>query len=131
MGTARNGRIEIVYETFGSDSDPPLMLLHGLGSSMLVWHEDLCEGFVDRGFFVLRMDHRGSRAGALGALDVPALVVHGSIDTLIGPDAGRRTAELIPGAQYLEIEGMGHELPPQVWAPIISAVTALSARISW
>ncbi|MYJ29453.1 MAG: alpha/beta hydrolase, partial [Acidimicrobiaceae bacterium] len=60
MQTARNGEIEIVYETFGSDLNPPLILLHGLGSSMLVWPEDMCAGFVDRGFFVLRMDHRDS-----------------------------------------------------------------------
>ena len=275
MPRARNGEIEIAYETFGTESEPALILLHGLGSSMLVWHEDFCAGFVDRGFFVLRMDHRDSglstvlpdgsryrlcdmardavavldnagcdraivcgyslggmvaqtaaiafpervaglvsiashtgepgvgdptpeamtaltappaatveeqieadlagyriwsnpewhneqaereylersyrrawhpgaserqfeaaargrdRADGLRCLDVPALVIHGSGDTLIGPDAGRRTAELVPGAEYLEIEAMGHELPPQVWASIISAVTTLSARIAW
>ena len=60
MGTARNGEIEIAYETFGTDGDPALILLHGLGSSMLVWPEEMCAGFVDRGFFVLRMDHRDS-----------------------------------------------------------------------
>ena len=73
----------------------------------------------------------GSRADELRGLHVPTLVIHGSADPLITPDAGRRTAELVPGAEYLEIEGMGHDLPPQVWAPIISAVTALSARIDW
>ena len=73
----------------------------------------------------------GSRAEQLRRLDVPALVIHGSIDTLISADAGRRTADLIPQADYLEIEGMGHELPPQVWAPIISAVTSLSGGITW
>ena len=272
---AHNGEVEIAFETFGDEGDPALILLHGLGSSMLVWPEELCEGFVDRGFFVLRMDHRdsglstvlpdsarytlddmagdamavldaagceravvcgyslggmvaqaaaaafgervaglvsiashtgelgvgdptpealaaltappaatvteqieadlagyriwsnpewrneqaereylersyrrawhpgaserqfkaaarsGDRSEALRSLDVPTLVIHGGADTLIGPDAGRRTAELVPGAEYLEIEGMGHELPPQVWAPIISAVTALSARVAW
>ena len=275
MGTARNGGVEIAYETFGTGGDPALILLHGLGSSMLVFPEDLCAGFVDRGFYVLRMDHRdsglstvmpegsryrledmagdavavldaagcdraifcgyslggmvaqaaavafgervaglvsisshtgepgvgdptpealealtappaatvaeqievdlvgyriwsspdwhneeaqqqylersyrrawhpgaserqfkaaarsGDRAGALRSLDVPTLVIHGSADPLIAPDAGRRTAELVPGAEYLEIEGMGHELPSQAWAAIISAVTALSARIAW
>ena len=275
MGMAHNGEVEIAYETFGDDADPALILLHGLGSSMLVWPEELCEGFVDRGFFVLRTDHRdsglstvlpdgarytlddmagdamavldaarcdravvcgyslggmvaqtaavvfparvaglvsissntgepgvgdptpealaaltappaatvseqigadlagyriwsspewrneqaereylersyrrawhpgasqrqfqaaacsGDRSEALRSLDVPTLVIHGGADTLIGPDAGRRTAELVPGAEYLEIEGMGHELPPQVWAPIISAATALSARVAW
>ena len=60
MDTARNGEIQIAYESFGSSDDPALILLHGLGSSMLVWPDEMCAGFVDRGFFVLRMDHRDS-----------------------------------------------------------------------
>ena len=59
------------------------------------------------------------------------MAIHGSADPLITPDAGRRTADLVPGAEYVEIEGMGHDLPPQVWAPIIASVTALSAGIAW
>ena len=39
----------------------------------------------------------GSRAGQLAELDLPALVIHGSRDTLIDPSGGRRTAALIPG----------------------------------
>lgn len=57
----------------------------------------------------------GSRAEGLRALRLPALVIHGSRDTLIHPSGGRRTAELIPGARYVEIEGMGHDYPPAVW----------------
>ncbi len=273
--TAHNDGIEIAYETLGDSSDPALILLHGLGSSLLVWHEELCSGFVDRGFHVLRMDHRdsglstvlpdgsaytlndmagdvvavldsagceraivcgyslggmvaqalavthpdrvaglvsiasntgepgvgdptdearaaltappavsiaaqieqdlvgyriwsspdwrneqaqrdylqhsyrrawhpgasrrqfeaaarsGSRAEQLRRLDVPCLVVHGSSDQLIRPDAGRRTAELVPNSTYLEIEGMGHDLAPQTWSRIISAVTTLSTHITW
>jgi pimeloyl-ACP methyl ester carboxylesterase len=57
----------------------------------------------------------GSRAEDLRNVRVPALVIHGSRDTLIDPSGGRRTAELIPGARYVEIEGMGHDYPPAVW----------------
>jgi pimeloyl-ACP methyl ester carboxylesterase len=57
----------------------------------------------------------GSRADALRALTVPTLVIHGSADTLIDPIGGRRTAELVPGARFELIEGMGHDYPPQVW----------------
>ena len=59
--------------------------------------------------------HDGSRAGALATVDLPVLVIHGSRDTLIDPSGGRRTAALIPGARYVEIEGMGHDYPPAVW----------------
>jgi pimeloyl-ACP methyl ester carboxylesterase len=57
----------------------------------------------------------GSRSEQLAALDLPVLVIHGSRDTLIDPSGGRRTAEVIPGARYVEIDGMGHDYPPPVW----------------
>jgi pimeloyl-ACP methyl ester carboxylesterase len=57
----------------------------------------------------------GDRAGGLRTLAVPTLVMHGDRDTLIDPSGGRRTAELIPGARYVEIEGMGHDYPSAVW----------------
>jgi len=57
----------------------------------------------------------GARADALREVRLPALVIHGSRDTLIAPSGGRRTADLIPGARYVEIEGMGHDYPPAVW----------------
>jgi pimeloyl-ACP methyl ester carboxylesterase len=59
--------------------------------------------------------HDGSRAGQLANIDLPVLVMHGSRDTLINPSGGRQTAAVIPGAQYVEIEGMGHDYPPAVW----------------
>jgi pimeloyl-ACP methyl ester carboxylesterase len=57
----------------------------------------------------------GDRSEALGHVRLPALVLHGSRDTLIDPSGGRRTAELIPGARYVEIEGMGHDYPRALW----------------
>jgi len=64
--------------------------------------------------------HDGSRADDLRDVTVPTLVLHGSRDTLIDPSGGRRTAELIPGARYVEIEGMGHDYPPAVWDQWVS-----------
>jgi len=57
----------------------------------------------------------GSRSEELANVRLPFLVLHGSRDTLIDPSGGRRTAELIPGARYVEIKGMGHDYPPPVW----------------
>lgn len=68
------------------------------------------------------------REPLLAQLTVPTLVVHGALDTLVGVDGGQRTAEVIPGAELLVIDGMGHDLPVQVWQQVISAVTALAAR---
>ncbi|MEZ5383839.1 MAG: alpha/beta hydrolase [Microthrixaceae bacterium] len=64
----------------------------------------------------------GSRAEGLANLDVPTLVIHGLADTLVQPDGGRRTAELIPSAELLEIADMGHELPEAHWARVLDAV---------
>lgn len=70
------------------------------------------------------------REPALRLLDVPTLVIHGSKDQLIAPDGGAHLARLIPGAEYLELEGMGHDLPKHYWGPIIEAVTSLAIRSS-
>lgn len=65
----------------------------------------------------------GSRTDALRVLDVPTLVVHGTIDNLVAPSGGERTAEVVPDAKLLMIEGMGHDLPRPVWDQFADAVT--------
>ena len=54
----------------------------------------------------------GDRTGRLQHLSVPALVIHGLADRMCDPSGGRATAEAIPGAELVVIEGMGHDLPP-------------------
>jgi pimeloyl-ACP methyl ester carboxylesterase len=285
MPTAEANGIEICYDTFGDPADPTLLLVMGLGSQMVHWHPDLCQGFVDRGFHVVRYDNRdtgasshidepvdlfavmgaaasgalpsvpyrlsdmaadavglldhlgidrahlfgvsmggmivqtiaiehpdrvasltsgmsttgdpdvgtptpeamsvlmsppsqtraayqdaavhhagvwgspglfdeellrrtageswdrgydpigtvrqlaailasGSRSAALAKLDIPTLVIHGTADTLVQISGGERTAEVIPDAKLLVIEGMGHDLAPPLWPRLIEAVAA-------
>ncbi|MCM2390755.1 alpha/beta fold hydrolase [Streptomyces albipurpureus] len=64
----------------------------------------------------------GSRADALRELRVPTLVIHGLDDTLIAPSGGKRTAELVPGAELLLIPDMGHDRPRELWPELIDAV---------
>jgi pimeloyl-ACP methyl ester carboxylesterase len=68
------------------------------------------------------------REAELRKIEVPTLVIHGTLDPLVTPDGGARTAEVIPGAELLTIEGMGHDVPVQVWQQVISAITSLAAR---
>jgi pimeloyl-ACP methyl ester carboxylesterase len=70
----------------------------------------------------------GSRDEALRSLIVPTLVMHGSRDTLIRPDGGRHTADVIPGARYVEIEGMGHDYPRAVWKQWVATWSAFAAE---
>lgn len=57
---ARNGDIELAYESFGSPDGQPLILINGSGMQMVMWPEDLCTALADRGFSVVRMDNRDS-----------------------------------------------------------------------
>jgi pimeloyl-ACP methyl ester carboxylesterase len=52
------GPIRLCYETFGDRGDPAVLLIMGLGTQMLAWHEDFCGELADRGFFVIRYDNR-------------------------------------------------------------------------
>jgi pimeloyl-ACP methyl ester carboxylesterase len=54
----------------------------------------------------------GDRTERLRGLDVPALVIHGLADRMCDVSGGRATAEAIPGAELVLIEGMGHDLAP-------------------
>jgi pimeloyl-ACP methyl ester carboxylesterase len=268
MTFARNGELELFYETFGARGDPALLLVNGLGSQCINYHEKWCEKFAAEGFFVIRFDNRdvglssklddaavpytlsdmaadavavlddmgvdrahvmgvsmggmivqtmaiehrdrlvsitsvmsttgdhdvgnpspdslrlilsppphdrdayiarhlecqrvwgspacydeprlkanaaeaydrcfcpegqarqmtaimasGSRTAALGAVRTPALVLHGDADTLADQSGGRRTAEAIPGARFVLIDGMGHDYPPEYWDQLVSLVT--------
>ncbi len=70
----------------------------------------------------------GPRADALGHVRVPTLVLHGSADTLITPSGGQRTAELIPGAEFVLLDGMGHDYPVAFWDEWVEVVTAHAAK---
>jgi pimeloyl-ACP methyl ester carboxylesterase len=65
----------------------------------------------------------GSRTKSLQTLTVPTLVIHGDADRLIDISGGVRTAQCIPGARFLPIAGMGHDLPPRYWPTIVEAVS--------
>ncbi len=65
----------------------------------------------------------GSRTEQLRSVEVPALILHGDADTLIDMSGGVRTAETIPGATFVAIEGMGHDLPPRYWEMIVMLIS--------
>jgi pimeloyl-ACP methyl ester carboxylesterase len=68
------------------------------------------------------------RTRDLEAVSVPTLVIHGSADTLVNVSGGRATAAAVPGAELLVVEGMGHDLPREVWPEITDRVCALIDR---
>jgi pimeloyl-ACP methyl ester carboxylesterase len=58
MPRARNGSVEIEYQTFGDDQPETILLINGLGSQMTRWPEAFCEKLVAKGYRAIRMDNR-------------------------------------------------------------------------
>jgi pimeloyl-ACP methyl ester carboxylesterase len=54
---AANG-VELCTESFGASTDPGILLIMGLGGSMLWWEDGFCRMLADAGRFVIRYDHR-------------------------------------------------------------------------
>ena len=68
----------------------------------------------------------GDRKPALLQLEVPALIIHGKADPLVPVEGGLDTHEALRGSQLMLIDGMGHDLPKQVWSQIVSGIAALT-----
>jgi pimeloyl-ACP methyl ester carboxylesterase len=50
--------IELCTEPFGDPGDPPILLIMGVGASMLWWDADFCRRLASGGRYVIRYDHR-------------------------------------------------------------------------
>jgi len=51
-------------------------------------------------------------------------VIHGRQDKLVAFSGGERTAEVIPGARFIAIDDMAHDVPQVHWTAIIDAIIA-------
>ncbi len=58
MPRARNGSVEIEYQSFGDDGSEAILLVNGLGSQMTRWPEDFCARLVAKGYRAIRFDNR-------------------------------------------------------------------------
>ncbi len=52
----------------------------------------------------------GDRSAEVRKITAPTLVIHGKDDPLVPLKNGEDTAKKIPGSEYTEIDGMGHDL---------------------
>jgi len=101
--------VELCTEFFGARTDPPILLIMGIGASMIWWEEGFCRMLAEAGRFVIRYDHRDTgrsvayepghpgytgtdlvadAAGVLDAYGIPA--AH-----LVGVSAGGAFAQLL------------------------------------
>jgi pimeloyl-ACP methyl ester carboxylesterase len=54
----------------------------------------------------------------------PTVVIHGRADKLMRPFGGRAVARAINGARLILFDGMGHDLPQQLWDRVISVLSS-------
>ncbi|MAE96381.1 MAG: alpha/beta hydrolase [Deltaproteobacteria bacterium] len=94
-------------------------------------HRELAGRCFDRSFdpggvarqFAAIQAH-GDRRPGLRRVAAPTLVIHGLGDPLVSLEGGRDTAQAIPGAELVEIPGMGHDLPPGLFGTLADAISA-------
>ena len=98
------GAIILCYERFGSEADPPMLLIMGLATQMIGWPDEFCEQLAGRGFQVIRFDNRdiGRSTKIYGRPPTPRQLITRKIDPVLYTlsDMARDAARLM---QKLEI----------------------------
>ena len=59
---------------------------------------------------------------------MPSLVVHGLADRMVHVSGGRATAAAIPGAELVLVDGMGHDLPEDLFDTFAAAIRRTADR---
>jgi pimeloyl-ACP methyl ester carboxylesterase len=93
------------------------------------------ERAVDRAYYPMGVGRQlvaimaaGSRMERLKHVRVPTLVVHGTDDILVPIENGRLVAGAVPGARFIEIQGMGHDIPERVWSELADGIEELARK---
>lgn len=87
------------------------------------------EKWFDRGFNPAGMTRHSAaiitapgRAEALASMNIPTLVIHGTDDPLLPVAGGEALANCIPGATFMAIDGMGHNVSAAISPVWIDAI---------
>lgn len=93
-------------------------------------HETFDRGVSASGVMrqMLAILHEGDRGPRLRSLRMPALVIHGAEDRMVHVSGGRATARALPGAELLVVDGMGHDLPADLYPTFADAIHRTATR---
>jgi pimeloyl-ACP methyl ester carboxylesterase len=69
----------------------------------------------------------GDRADKLKSVTTPTLVIHGSSDPMFPLSAGKKIATSVQHGTWLPIQGMGHDLPTEMWPTFVRAIAKHAA----
>ncbi|MDH3336427.1 MAG: alpha/beta fold hydrolase [Gammaproteobacteria bacterium] len=141
LAPARPDVVKHVFSSRPNTGDANAMLKHLTKTAQLIsspayprsdedWHT-LITAAVQRSFYPMGFVRQmaaivadGSRVERLRTIDKPTLVIHGSADPLVPVESGIDTARHIRGARLEIIEGMGHDIPPQLVDKLTSMIAA-------
>lgn len=70
----------------------------------------------------------GDRTAELRRITCPTLAIHGRVDKLLPPAGSEAVADAVPGARLELIDGMGHDLPVQLWSRFADLIESNAAR---
>lgn len=97
---------------------------------------EVIEGY-DRAYYPAGIGRQFSAILGTGSLrrydqkiTAPTVVIHGRADKLMRPTGGRAIAKAIPGAKLVLFDGMGHELPEQLWDDVVGALSG-NMKTDW
>jgi pimeloyl-ACP methyl ester carboxylesterase len=117
-GVAWVNGIRIAYETLGERSQPPLLLIMGVGASLVNWDDEFCAMLVAHGFYVIRFDNRdvgrsswvqGVRtANLIDAYFRPARVASYTLDDMVTDTFGLLDHLGIASAHVVGVSLGGH-----------------------
>jgi len=122
----------IMSTTFAPHLPPPTSAAEGNLRSLAEGDAEASreEAMRNRGFYPESMERHlmavfstGDRTEEVQTIDKPTLVIHGSEDPLIPPEHSVHTAEQIKGAEFVLVEGMGHNLPESFHPQIIGLMS--------
>ena len=70
------------------------------------------------------------RSSRLNEINIPTLVIHGTEDSILPLDHGIALADGIKNSKTMIMEGVGHEIPEQLYSEIINAIEENIKRAS-
>jgi pimeloyl-ACP methyl ester carboxylesterase len=70
----------------------------------------------------------GNRSKLLATFKLPTQIIHGQADPLVPVAAAHDLFAQIPGAQIDLIDGMGHDLPTELWPRFVAGIASASGR---
>src|SRR3954454_20343816 len=95
--------VELCTEPFGDPADPPILLIMGMGASMLWWEEDFCQRLADGRRLVIRYDHRDTGRSVTYELGRPGY----SAADLVADAGGVLDAYELPAAHLVGVSAGG------------------------